>query len=92
MVNLRQKDKTHFGMVEGATRPLEAIYRHLDFKPLVFGTFEEISNIVKDFVELAVEYYGVEHLGRIMAVTLVDTIQTTPRRYKTQLAIAAWRG
>jgi hypothetical protein len=45
VVNLHKKDKIHFGTAEGATGPLEAIFRLLDFKPLVFGTFaESITN------------------------------------------------
>ena len=39
--NLHKKDKIHFGTAEGAIGPLEAIFRQLDFKPLVFGTFAE---------------------------------------------------
>jgi hypothetical protein len=43
-------------------------------------------------VETLVEY-GVEHLGRNMAATTVDTVRTAlRRRYMTQLAMAAWRG
>ena len=37
---------------------------------------------------MAVEY-GVEHMGRTMAATTVDTVKTAlRRRYKTQLATA----
>ena len=61
MINLHKKDKTHFGTTEGARGPLEAIFRQLDFKPLVFGTFTESNTNVRDFIEMAVEY-GVEHM------------------------------
>jgi hypothetical protein len=53
---------------DGAVGPLEAIFRTLDFKLMVFGTFAEASTNVGEFVELAVEY-GVEHMGRNMAAT-----------------------
>ena len=37
--------------------------------------------------------YGVEHLGRNMAATTVDTVRTAlRRRYMNQLSMAAWRG
>ena len=41
--NLHKKDQTHFATAEGAVGPLEAIFRTLDFKPMVFGTFAEAS-------------------------------------------------
>ena len=72
--------------------PLEAIFKTLDFKSLVFGTFAEASTNVGEFVELAVEY-GVEHLGRTMAATSVESVKAAlRRRYKTQLATTAWKG
>jgi hypothetical protein len=90
--NLHKKDKTHFATAEGSVGPLEAIFRTLDFKPLVFGTFAEASTNVGEFVELAVEY-GVEHMGRTMAATSVESVKAAlRRRYKTQLAAAAWKG
>jgi hypothetical protein len=90
--NLHKKDQTHFATAEGAVGPLEAIFRTLDFKPLVFGTFAEASSNVSEFVELAVEY-GVEHSGRNMAATSVEAVRAAlRRRYKTQIATAAWRG
>ena len=64
----------------------------MEFKPLVFGTFGEMSDNVKDVVGMAVEY-GVEHLGCTMAATTVDGVRTTlRRRYRTQLSLAVWRG
>ena len=68
--NLHKKDQTHFATTEGSVGPLEAIFRTLDFKPMVFGTFAEASTNVGEFVELAVEY-GMEHMGRTMAATSV---------------------
>ena len=92
MVNLHKKNREHFGTAEGTVGPLEAIFRQLDFKPLVFGTFTEISNNVKDFIETTVEY-GVEHLGRTMAATTVDAVRMAlRRRCRTQLAMATLRG
>ncbi len=64
----------------------------MDFKPLVFGTFAEISNNVRDFIETTVEY-GVEYLGRTMVATRVDAVRMAlRRRYINQLAMAAWKG
>ena len=49
------------------------------------------SNVVS-LVKTAAEY-GVEHLGRNMAATSVDTVRAAlRRRYKTHLSMAAWRG
>ena len=81
--NLHKKDQTHFATAEGLVGPLEAIFRTLDFKPMVFGTFAEASTNVGEFVELAVEY-GVEHMGRTMAATSVEYVKAAVRRrYKT---------
>ena len=92
LVSLNKKEREHFTTAEGTIGPLEAIFRQLDFRPLVFGTFAEIRSNVKDFIEIAVEY-GVEHLGRTMAATTADAVRTAlRRRYKTQLAMAAWKG
>ena len=67
---------------------MESLFRRLDFKPLVFGTFREMSSNVKEVVDMAVDY-GVEHLGRTMAATTVDGVKTTlRRRYKTQWSMA----
>jgi hypothetical protein len=64
----------------------------LDFKPLVFGTFEECSTNVKEVPKTAVEY-GVEHLGRSMAATTLDAVRMAlRRRFATQLSTAVWRG
>ena len=64
----------------------------MDFKPLVFGTFGEMSTNVKEVVNMAVEY-GVEHLGRSMAATTVDGVRIAlRRRYRTQLSVAVWMG
>ena len=67
---------------------MESVFRRLDFKPLVLGTFGEMSSNVKEVVDMAVEY-GVEHLGRTMAATTVDGVRTTlRRRYRTPLSVA----
>ena len=52
---------------------MESLFRRLDFKPLVFGTFREISSNVKEVVDMAVGY-GVEHLGRTLAATTLDGV------------------
>jgi hypothetical protein len=92
LINLKRKDQVHHGTAEGARGPLEAICRQLNFKLFVFGTFGEMSSNVGKLVEKAVEY-GVEHLGRNMAATTVETVMVTlMRRYKAQLPMAAWMG
>ena len=72
LVNLNRKDSTHFGTSEQGRGPLESIFRQIVFKPLVFGSFGEMSSNVVQLVETAVEY-GVEHIGRNMAAMTVDT-------------------
>ena len=79
MKQVHLKDKTHFGTTEGVRGPLEVIFRLLSFKPLVFGSFAEMSSNVKDFVEMAVEY-GVEPLGTSMAVSNPDVLIVALRR------------
>jgi hypothetical protein len=93
LFNLHKKDVTHFGTAEvGAVGPLEAIFMQVDFKPLVFGTFSESSSNVREFIDTAVEY-GVEHMGRTIAATTVDAVRMAlKRRYRTQPAMAAWKG
>ena len=62
ITSMKEKDRHYFGTAETARGPLESLFRRLDFKPLVFGTFGEMSSNVKEVVNMAVEY-GVEHLG-----------------------------
>jgi hypothetical protein len=78
LVNLKCKDSFHFGTSEQGRGPLETIFRQIVFKPLVFGSFGEMSSNVVQLVETAVEY-GVEHLGRNMAATTVDKVRTVER-------------
>ncbi len=86
---LKRKDHVNFGTTEGAGGTLEIIFRQFNFKPLVFGTFGELSSNVIAIVETAVEY-GVEHLGRNMVATIVDARRSAlRRRYKSELAMAA---
>jgi hypothetical protein len=40
---MKEKDRDHFGTVETTRGPLENLFRRVDFKPLVFGTFGEMS-------------------------------------------------
>ncbi len=80
------------GTSEGGRGPLATIFRQIVLTPLVFGFFGEISSNVVSLVETAVKYV-VEHLGRNMAATTVDTVRAAPRRrYKTQLSMTPWRG
>ncbi len=92
IANLREKDRDHFGTEDGSRGPLESLFRRMDFKPLVFGTFGECCSNVKDVIDMAVEY-GVEHLGRTMAATTVAAVRMAlKRRYRAQLSTAVWRG
>ena len=92
LVNLKRKDSVHFGTSEQGMGPLETIFWQIVFKPLVFGSFGEMSSNVVALAETTVEY-GVEHLGRNIAATTVDMVRTAlRRRYKAQLSMAAWRG
>jgi hypothetical protein len=85
---MKEKDGENFGTAETARGPLENVFRRLDFKPLVFGTFGEMSSNFKEVVNMAVEY-GVEHLGRTMAASTVDGVRSAlRRRYMTQLSMA----
>ncbi len=83
MIKLHKKDLARIGTAEGAIGPLEAIFRQMDFKPLVFGTFAESSTNVREFIETAMEY-RVEHLGRTIVATPVGAVRTALRRmYRT---------
>ncbi len=84
---MKEKDRLHFGTAEKARGPLESLFRQLDFKPLAFGTFAEMSSNVKEVIDMAVEY-GAEHRGRMMAATTVGGVRAAlRRRYKTQQLI-----
>ncbi len=62
---------------------MKTIFVQINFKPFVFGSFGEMSSNVVTLVETAV-VYGVEHLGKNMTATTVDTVRTAlPRRYMT---------
>jgi hypothetical protein len=83
IANMKEKNRQHLGTAETARGPLESLFRRLDFKPLVFGTFGEMSSNVKEVVNMTVEY-GMEHLGRTMAATtLVGVRASLRRRYMT---------
>ena len=78
----------------GVRAPLETIFKQLDFKPLVFGAFAEMSSNVKYFVEMAVEY-GIGHLGVDMAAMtrmwMVRWLSNAHTRHNCPLQ-RAWRG
>ena len=62
----------------------------MDFKPLVFDSFGEMSINIKDYINLAVDY-GAEHLGRTMHATTMEAVKTTlSRRYMSQMTTAKW--
>ena len=44
ITNLKEKDREHFGTAGGNRGPLESLFRHVDFIPLVFGTFGQCSS------------------------------------------------
>jgi len=67
----------HFGTEENVRGPLESLFRHLDLKHLVFGTFGECSTSVKEVLKIA--EYGVGHLGRSMAATTLDAVRMVLR-------------
>jgi hypothetical protein len=70
---------------------LEIIFRQLDIKPLVFGSFAEMSSNTNDFVEMALEY-GVEHLGTIMIASTPEVLIVALRRqFRAQLSMSARR-
>ena len=50
MISRHKNDMAYFGTVEGAIGTLEAIFRQMDFKPLVFGTFPECITNVREFI------------------------------------------
>ncbi len=82
----------HFGTSEWERGPLEAIVRKVYYKPMVFGTFGEMSDGVKEVVEIAIDY-GAEHLGRSMATTTVEAVRAALRRiYTTQLSMTTLGG
>jgi hypothetical protein len=89
---MKRKDNVHFGTGLEDKGPLESIFRQLEFKPMVFGTFGEMSSNVKDFIDLAVDY-GAKHLGKSMAASTMDMVcQALKRSYMAQLSMASWRG
>ena len=89
---MKEKNRQHFDTAETARGPLESMFRRLNFKSLVFGTFGEMSSNVKEVVNMAVENV-MDHLGRTMAATTLDRVRTTlRRRNRTQLSMAFFKG
>jgi hypothetical protein len=90
ITHLRRRDQRLFNTIDRGA--LETVFRQIDFKPLVFGSFGEMSKGVKEYIELAVDY-GAEHLGRTIAATIVEAVKgALRRRYKSLLSTANWRG
>ena len=72
--------------------PLENVFRQMEFKPIVFGSFGEMSTNVREYIELVVDD-GADHLDRTMAPTTVDAVKAAlRRRFMSQLSAANWRG
>jgi hypothetical protein len=85
---MKRKDNVYFGTGLEDKGPLETVFRQLEFKPMIFGTFGEMSSNVKDFIDLAVDY-GAEHLVNSMAASTLDMVrQALKRRYKAHLSMA----
>ena len=92
ITQLKRKNGINFGTNADRKGLLESLFRQLDFKPMVFATFGEMSSNVKDFIYLAVDYRA-EHLGKSMAASTMDTVgHALKRRYRAQLSMASWRG
>ena len=90
---MRQKDREHFGIQEGAKGPaLESIFSQSDFQGLAFGTYGEISSNVRKMVSIAVEY-GHKHLGASILASDMEAVKNSiRRRFHTTIAMASWRG
>ena len=89
---MKRKYNIHFGTGSNDKGPLETIFRQLEFKPMVFGTFGEINSNVKDFIDLAVDYRA-HHLGKSLAASTMDMVrQALKKRYMAQLSMASGRG
>ncbi len=72
--------------------PLEVIFRQLDFKPRVFGTFAKRSSDVRDFIDI-VDEYGMDPLGMSMATMTPDVVRgPLLRRFRAHSSLATWRG
>ena len=92
IARLKAKDRKHFGTKDNRRGPLESLFRQMDFQPLVFGTFAEMSSNAKVFIAVAVEY-GEGNLGRSISATTLDYVrETLMRRYMSLLSISTWRG
>ena len=90
IAQLGRKDRQLFGTMDKG--PLETVFKQMDFKSPVFGSFGEMSKSVKEYIELAVDY-GAEHLGRMMTATTLEAVnEALRRRYKCRLSAANWRG
>jgi hypothetical protein len=44
ITNIKEKDRQYFGTAETTRGPLKNLFRRLDFKPLVFSSFGEMSS------------------------------------------------
>jgi hypothetical protein len=57
--HLRRNNRAHFGTPKKEKGPLESIFKKLDLKPIIFGTYGEMSNGVNEVLEIDVDYcYG----------------------------------
>jgi hypothetical protein len=85
MMQLQRKGQQLFGT--HARGPLETVFRHMDFKPLVlFGSFWEMSTNIKEYIKLAVDY-GAEHLRWTMVASTVEAVKMAlRRRYMSKLS------
>ena len=56
IAHLKRKNPSHFDTNEGARVPLETIFLKINFKPMVFGSFGEMSFNIKEVIEIAVDH------------------------------------
>ncbi len=90
ITQLHKKNQQFFGTQD--IGPLDMVFKPIDFKPLVFGSFGEMSSNGKEYIKLAVDYEA-EHPGRAMDATTVEVVKTAlRRRYINHLSAVNWRG
>jgi hypothetical protein len=69
ITQLKRKNNVNFRTNPTRRGPLKNLFRQMNFKPMVFGTFGEISSNLHDFVNIVVDY-GAENLGTSMTATV----------------------
>ena len=91
--NLHKKDQAHFATAEGSIGPLKAIFRNLDFKPLVF--VRDIRGGKYQCRGICGASSGVWNRanGHDNGISYVEAVKAAMRRrYMTELTTEAWKG